>query len=313
RGIAVSQGLQTGLGDASIGGDTYWMTLAAIDECVRNLVCIGADPSRIAILDNFCWPSCDNAANMGSLVRACAACYDGAKAYRTPFVSGKDSLNNQLRYTDPSTGEQRVIEIPPTLLITGLGIVPRLERVVTMDAKRPGSALIAVGPPSAALGGSHIQRLFGVPEGADPSIPTTDLKLGPATARLVAALIAAGAVASAHDASDGGLLCAVAEMLIAGNGPTPLGKNATPLGAAIDLSRLYLEPTAAAFGEGPSRYVLEVEPGRIGEVLNAARAAGINATEIGMLDSTGVLTDAKAGLSVVVGDLAGAWLGTLDW
>ncbi|MFT3686304.1 MAG: AIR synthase-related protein [Phycisphaerales bacterium] len=313
RGIAISQGLQTGLGDTTIGGDAYWMTLAAIDECVRNLVCVGADPSRIAILDNFCWPSCDKPTNMGSLVRACAACYDGAKAYGTPFVSGKDSLNNQLRYTDPATGEQRVIEIPATLLITGLGMVPRLDRVVTMDAKKPGNALIVVGPRSSALGGSHAQRLFGLPDGADGSIPRTDLKLGPTAARVIAGLIRNGAIVSAHDVSDGGVLCAVAEMLIGANGPTPLGKNAPPIGAAIDLSRLGVEATAAAFGEGPSRYVLEVEPSRIGEVLNAARAAGIDATELGMLDSTGVLTDGKAGLSVVAGDLAGAWLGTLDW
>jgi hypothetical protein len=112
------------------------MALAAIDECVRNLVCVGADPSRIAILDNFCWPSCDKPQNMAALVRACEGCYDGAKAYRTPFVSGKDSLNNQLRYTDPTTGEKKVIEIPYTLLITGSHVeqevahVPILHHVV---------------------------------------------------------------------------------------------------------------------------------------------------------------------------------------
>jgi phosphoribosylformylglycinamidine (FGAM) synthase-like enzyme len=63
------------------------MALAAIDECVRNLVCVGANPDRIAILDNFCWPSCKKPQNLASLVRAAEGCYDGAKAYRTPFVS----------------------------------------------------------------------------------------------------------------------------------------------------------------------------------------------------------------------------------
>ncbi|MBX9735321.1 MAG: hypothetical protein K2X32_00205, partial [Phycisphaerales bacterium] len=106
RGIAISQGLQTGIGDPRLAGayaDPYVMTLAAIDECVRNLVCVGADPERIAILDNFCWPSCKKPENLGSLVRAAEACYDGAKAYRTPFVSGKDSLNNQ--FTIPASAE----------------------------------------------------------------------------------------------------------------------------------------------------------------------------------------------------------------
>src|SRR5690606_32989920 len=36
RGLAISCGLATGL-----EGDPYLMTLAAIDECVRNLVCVG--------------------------------------------------------------------------------------------------------------------------------------------------------------------------------------------------------------------------------------------------------------------------------
>ncbi|MBZ0171331.1 MAG: hypothetical protein K8E66_03035, partial [Phycisphaerales bacterium] len=113
KGLAIASGLATGLEN-----DPYLMTLAAIDECVRNLVCVGADPDRIAILDNFCWPSCKKPENLASLVRAAEGCYDGAKAYRTPFVSGKDSLNNQF-----TTEDGRTIEIPPTLLITGVGIV----------------------------------------------------------------------------------------------------------------------------------------------------------------------------------------------
>ncbi|RMH11918.1 MAG: phosphoribosylformylglycinamidine synthase, partial [Planctomycetota bacterium] len=113
RGLAVGCGLAIGF-----EADPYQMALAAIDECVRNLVCVGADPDRIAILDNFCWPSCARPENLAGLVRAAEGCYDGAKAYRTPFVSGKDSLNNQF-----TTDDGRTIEIPPTLLISGIGIV----------------------------------------------------------------------------------------------------------------------------------------------------------------------------------------------
>jgi phosphoribosylformylglycinamidine synthase len=171
RGLAIACGLQTGLGDPEIGGDPYLMTLAAIDECVRNLVCVGADPSRIAILDNFCWPSCGKAENLGSLVRAAEGCYDGAKAYRTPFVSGKDSLNNQLKYTDPATGKERVIEIPPTLLISGMGIVPDVRVATTMDAKRAGNVLLLVGTTTDEMGGSHLQRIGGCGASA---VPRTD-------------------------------------------------------------------------------------------------------------------------------------------
>lgn len=305
RGVSISCGLQTGIGDPSIGGDPYEMVLAAIDECVRNLVCVGTDPSRIAILDNFCWPGCaadyPNAEqNMGALLRACAGCYDGAKAYRTPFVSGKDSLNNQLRYKDAATGREHLIQIPPTLLITGLGIVSDVRTCVTMDAKRAGNVLVLVGRTQAALGGSHVQQLAG---GSLPtalaSLPKTDLTLGPATAAAVHGLISAGLVRSAHDVSDGGVLCAVAEMLIAHGS----------LGAKIDLTAAHADPLVAAFSESPSRYVLEIEAGAKSDVLAKLQAVG--AAVLGELNTSGELS---WGLDAApVAALATAWRGPLDW
>ena len=52
----------------------------AIDEAVRNCVAVGADPRRIAILDNFCWGNTDRPETLGSLVRAALACRDVAIA-----------------------------------------------------------------------------------------------------------------------------------------------------------------------------------------------------------------------------------------
>lgn len=297
RGLAIACGLQTGIGDPELGGDPYLMALAAIDECVRNLVCVGADPSRIAILDNFCWPSCQKPENLGSLVRAAEGCYDGAKAYRTPFVSGKDSLNNQLKYTDPATGRERVIEIPPTLLISGIGIVPDISRAVTMDAKRAGNLLLQIGTTTGDLGGSHHQRLAG----GDSPVPRTDLSAGPRTARTVHDLIRAGLVQSAHDVSDGGLLVAISEMLIAAPG----------LGAALDFGGVHDDAVVAGFSESPSRYVLEVTF----EDLERVRAAlkDVPWHSIGRVNDSGRLQWAASGLDVPVTDLAAAWLGTLNW
>ncbi|MCH7962293.1 MAG: hypothetical protein IIC49_08145, partial [Planctomycetes bacterium] len=181
RGLAIACGLGV---CTTPQDDPYQMALAAIDECVRNLVCTGADPSRIAILDNFCWPGCTDPANLGSLVRAAEGCYDGAKAYRTPFVSGKDSLNNQF-----TTEDGRTIEIPPTLLITGIGIVEDVNKCVTTDAKHAGNVLILVGPTQDAMGGSHFEQINGIQAGVASSLPVTDLAQGPALAHAVAPLI----------------------------------------------------------------------------------------------------------------------------
>ncbi len=344
RGLAISQGLQNGIGDPRFespghggGSDPYLMALAAIDECVRNLVCVGADPDRIAILDNFCWPSCQKPDNLARLVRAAEGCYDGAKAYRTPFVSGKDSLNNQLRYTDPATGQERLIEIPPTLLITGIGIVPSVAKAVSMDAKRAGNELLLIGTTTPAMGGSifgEMARAAGELSDASAAqagmVPRVDLQAGPATARAMHALINAGLVQAAHDCSEGGLLVAIAEMLIASGGtPTgaPRDRAQAPLGASISAKpeTIVLGLTAeaavrtAAFAESPSRYVLEVareDMARVQTVIaEVARSAGVSipVLPLGTLTAEPRLRWPQSELDVAVEDLATAWLGPLDW
>ncbi len=322
RGVAVACGLAPAVGDAALGGDPYQMALAGIDEAVRNLVCVGADPSRIAILDNFCWPSCDKPRNMGALVRACAGCYDGAKAYRTPFVSGKDSLNNQLRYTDPGTGQARVIEIPCTLLITGLGIVPDARRCVTMDAKRAGNVLVLVGQTQGRLGGSIAQQVACARgAAAQAPIPRVDLSSGPGSARAVADLIQRGLVRAAHDVSDGGVLAAVAEMLIATAArPDDVAEDVRPLGAEVlvragDGAMGSLSPWDWAFCESPSRYVLEVREADLEATLGTiGRAPGLRwGGPIARLNDGGRLVWADQGLDERVEALRDAWMSPLDW
>ncbi len=304
RALAISQGLATGVGDPDLpggGGDPYLMALAAVDECVRNLVSVGADPDRIAILDNFCWPSCKKPQNLASLVRASEGCYDAAKAFRTPFVSGKDSLNNQF-----TTDDGRTIEIPPTLLITGIGIVPDRRACVTSDAKRAGHTLLLVGPTTAHMGGSVLQSIHG---GRVPAsgVPRVELGLAPKLARLVHGLIRDRLIASAHDCSDGGLMVAVAEMLIGS-----LGRDSGALGCEIDLRRVpggEVPPIAAAFGESPSRWVLEVAPADLERVRRALSGAPFG--EIGRLDDSGRLRVGGGEWSVA--ELFEAWTAPLDW
>jgi phosphoribosylformylglycinamidine synthase II len=326
RGLAISCGMATGVGDPAAGGDPYFMALAAIDECVRNLVCVGADPRHIAILDNFCWPSCTRPENLASLVRAAEGCYDGAKAYRTPFVSGKDSLNNQFRFDDPATGRSRTIEIPPTLLITGIGIVQNLARVVTMDAKRPGNLLLLIGETTAHLGGSHYARIRGL-AGSDPDLaavtPHVDLSAGPRTAQAVAQLIRDGLVISAHDCSDGGMLVAVAEMLIATSSGAEAASLADlltrtpappPLGAELTIDPGSLEAHELAFAETPGRYVLEVRADDVPRVRTVLRDhGGVRAVTLGALTDSARLVWQRADLDTKVHELANAWLSPLDW
>ena len=308
RGVAIGCGLQPGLGEKAIGGqgDSYWMTLAAIDEAVRNVVCVGTDTQRIAILDNFCWPSCDDPAMLGSLVRAAEACHDGALAYHTPFVSGKDSLSNQF-----TTEQGQLITVPVTLLITALGIVPDVKRCLTMDAKSEGNILIVVGATGSSMGGSHYMTVTGDID-HDVNVPRVDLKLGPKTASIVANLIAQGLAVAAHDVSDGGLLVAAVEMAFAGR-----------LGLDLDLTHLPtydgtdLDATSACFSETPSRYLLEIRPDDLPSVQGLLHEAGVVYGHIGVLTGHQQLTCRFQGAARLVNEpidrLLAAWQNPLDW
>lgn len=289
RALAIGNGLATGL-----GSDPYAMAIAAIDECVRNLVCVGADPTRIAILDNFCWPSCKDPRNMGALVRACAGCYDAAKAYRTPFISGKDSLNNQF-----VTEDGRTIQIPPTLLISGFAPVAEDTRAISMDAKSAGNALVLVGKTTNRLGGSHFAMLAGV---TGAKIPAPNLLDGPKHAASVARAMEAGLVQSAHDCSEGGFLVAAAEMAFSGGLGLALDVDAMPADSDVSLA-------ARLFAEDSARYVLEV---RSADLAALSKALGdVPHAVVGSFNASGELT--VAGASAKVADLGQAWSGGLAW
>ncbi|MBO0696947.1 MAG: phosphoribosylformylglycinamidine synthase subunit PurL [Zavarzinella sp.] len=239
QGLAIANGINPRYGDL----DPYWMAAAAIDEAVRNAVAVGADPKRIAILDNFCWGNVNDPAVLGSLVRAAEACRDVALAFGTPFISGKDSLNNEYRTAD------RRISIPGTLLISAMGLVPDVRRCVTMDLKEPGNDLYVVGVTKDELGGSHFHFVSGQAGGA---VPRVDLDLAPKVFAAVHAAITKGLVRACHDPSEGGLAVALAEMAFAGG----IGADVTDLKAV----GAGLSDTARLFSESPTRFVLEVKP-----------------------------------------------------
>ena len=173
----------------------------AIDEAVRNVVAVGADPTRIALLDNFCWGNTDRPEVLGSLVRAAEACRDVALAFGMPFISGKDSLNNEFR-----AGGRHIV-IPPTLLISAMGRVPDVRRCVTMDLKEPGNVCYLVGDDeatswaartitsSAAWTGGEVPQVDWPSRAAD--LPASCTRRS-----------ASGLVRACHDLSEGGLAVA---------------------------------------------------------------------------------------------------------
>jgi phosphoribosylformylglycinamidine synthase len=190
KAIVLSNGINPEYGKR----DAYKMAWSVMDEAIRNAVAVGADPDRIAVLDNFCWGDPLRPEALGRLVEACRGCHDAALFYGTPFISGKDSLNNEYLGADGLRHS-----IPPTLLISAIGVVQDVTQSITMDLKEAVNHMYLVGD-------------FSDEQRPVPEVPTSTLQVY----RALHQAITNGLVRSAHDLSEGGLAVAAAEMCIGG-------------------------------------------------------------------------------------------------
>ncbi|MCC7083417.1 MAG: phosphoribosylformylglycinamidine synthase subunit PurL, partial [Pirellulales bacterium] len=245
RGVVIGCGMNPRYGDI----DTYHMATSAIDEAIRNCVAVGADPSRIALLDNFCWGDCEKSETLGSLVRAALACQDLSLVLETPFISGKDSLNNEFSFSDDA-GNKQTIAIPPSLLISAMGQIVDVSQAVTMDLKDSDGLLYLVGETKDELGGSHFALIHNVAGGEMPKVDPARAK---ATFAAMHAAIQDSSVRACHDLSEGGLAVAIAEMCFAGG-----------IGAEIELANVpksaKLSAVQLLFSESNTRFLCEVRP-----------------------------------------------------
>jgi phosphoribosylformylglycinamidine synthase len=297
KGLAISCGMNPLYGDI----DPYWMALAGIDEAIRNLICVGGKADRIALLDNFCWGDCTKPETLGPLVRASQACYDGAMAFEAPFISGKDSLNNEFSCED---GTQ--ISIPSTLLISAISMVDDINKCVTMDAKKASNLLFIVGETKNELGGSHYYKINGQ---IGVNVPKLELEKAPQIAKRISDAIAQELIVSCHDCSEGGLAVALAEMAFAGG----LGIEADLRGLpkSKDCSRVDTQ----LFSESNSRYIVEVEQ----EKYDAFAKLMLNLPfgQIGKVtEEKTLIIKAENGKAVIEADidsLKQAWQKPFDW
>jgi phosphoribosylformylglycinamidine synthase len=285
HGIAVGIGVNPwyGLHDAES------MALAVVDEAIRNVVAAGADPDRIALLDNFSWGDPRDPVTLGQLVDAVGGCCEAADRYQAPFVSGKDSLNNT--YTTTDGGRHAV---PPTLVITAVAHVPDADATVTSELTAPGNVLLLVGDTGEHFAGSHLDLLTGAhrsPSAEAGATPRPD-EGAPERYRALHRAIADGLIAACHDVSEGGLAVAVAELCIASG-----------LGAAVD-SLPHADVTAALFSESAARLVLEVSAQHVDDV--TARIDKVHVLGTVTAEPTLVLGEA---VRLDVADLTAAFTG----
>ena len=233
KGIVISCGMNPNYGKI----DPYWMAASGIDEAIRNNLAVGG--RRISLLDNFTWGSPERPDRMGGLVRACKACYDFAKAFGTPFISGKDSLYN----------ESVLGPVTPTLLFTAIGTIPDVRKAVSVDLKRSGDLIYLVGQTYSELGGSEYYKLKGFIGMKVPKVRVTQAKR---IMNSITKAIDAGYVKSCHDLSEGGLAVAAAEMSLSSDYGMELNLANVPVPKNMKRNDYIL------FSESNSRFLVEV-------------------------------------------------------
>ena len=303
-GLVLSHGICPKFSDA----DTYWMMANAVDEAVRNAVAVGADPTTLAGVDNFCWcdpvqseKTPDGKYKLAQLVRANKALEHFCLGYGVPCVSGKDSMKNDFM------GGGEKISIPPTVLFSVLGNIHNVNKAVTSDFKTEGEAIFLLGRTANELAGSEAADALGLAGGA---VPQVDLLAAKTRYALVYQAMQQGFISACHDLSDGGLAVALAEMALGGR-----------LGARVNLARVPAEKglgvAALLYSESASRLLVTVRRENLAAFQQLMGThIGFDAALIGNVANTGTLVVAygeKDVLRLDVEDVAEAFKATLRW
>jgi len=238
-GVIVSNGINPQYGKI----DPYWMAASAIDEALRQIIAVGGNLKQVALLDNFSWGDTNQPDMLGALVQAAQACYDMATIYGAPFISGKDSLNNEFEF------EGKTISIPHTLLISAIGVMEDVNRVISMDFKKAGDLIYIVGATWNELGGSEYFRMHG---SIGNRVPKVNPHQGKELMDKLSLATEKGLVRACHDLSEGGLAVAIAEMAFAAGLGATVYLEHIPLDEPIDRDDFIL------FSESNSRFLVEV-------------------------------------------------------
>ncbi len=253
--------------------DTYSMAASAIDTAIRNAVSAGVSLEHLAILDNFCWSSSEAPERLYELKQAAKACYDTAIAYGTPFISGKDSMFNDFRGYSES-GDAIHIAALPTVLISAIGVMPDVEKAMTIDFKREGDLIYLLGDTNDELGASEYYTRLGH---VGNTVPSVNAKKNLKVYSAVSKAIQSNIVSSAIGVGRGGLAVALAKSTIAGG-----------LGVDVALTKVKGAAKSAdsiLFSESQGRILVSVRPEMKKAFEKSCR--GLSLTHLGEVTNTG--------------------------
>jgi len=262
--------------------EPYTGTVEVVLECAANLACVGAEPLGLTNCLNFGNPEKPRVAwQLSESVRGLG---DACRALGIPVVGGNVSL-----YNEGTEGP-----IYPTPIVGMVGRLLDPARAAPIGFAAEGDAIALLGPFAPELTGSELAKLWGLD--LAPLHPV-DLDAQRAALDLVRRGVREGLFRSAHDVSEGGLGCALAECCIEGR-----------IGARIEYYRgaeigKAPEPHMGwLFGEGPGGVIVSGAPESLQRL--AAEAGDVPVLSLGEVGGDALVMAAGAArLSIPVEDL----------
>lgn len=244
-----------------------------VAESYRNLCASGATPKAVTNNLNFGNPE------RPEIMHQFVGCVEGiAEACRVldyPVISGNVSLYNE-------TNGKGIL---PTPVIGGVGLLENSKSSMDIAFKNEGDAIFVIGQDENFSGhlqqSLYLREILGKKADQAGVPPYVNLKKEKSHGGFILNLIEQQQITACHDVSDGGLLCAIAEMCLAGH-----------IGAELTIE----ENTAFWFGEDQARYIVSTDNPNI--LLEIAEKENIPVMQIGSVRGNDLVLSDHAKISL---------------
>ena len=237
--------------------------MIAVAEAARNIVCSGGEPIGVTNCLNFGNPYDPEV--YYQFVKSVEGMGAACRKFNTPVTGGNVSFYNQ----NPDG------PVYPTPTIGMVGIVEDMKNRMTLDFKNEGDTIVLLGTQRNDIASSeYLNKIKGVEFSPAPYF-NLDEEFN--LQQLVAGLIKAGNIKSAHDISEGGLIITLLESAFTTN-----------KGFEVTAHDSSIRKDAYWVGEAQSRVVVSCTANQTDAIQKAAAAAGIGFAMIGKVTNGNV-------------------------
>jgi len=272
RGTKKALALTTDCNPRYVHADPEVGCAIAVSEAARNIVCAGGDPSAVTNCLNFGNPY--NPEVYWQFVGAIKGMSKACLKFATPVTGGNVSFYNQ------SKNEQGEVPVFPTPTIGMVGIIQNKNNRMTLDFKSEGDAIYLLGSSKDDVNSSEYLYSFCGVKGSPAPYFNLDEEFD--VQQLVAKLIKAGLVNSAHDVSDGGLFITLLESSM----PRGLGFNVE---CDEDIRK-----DAFLFGEAQGRIVVSVSQDKLDDFVELIAETEVDFYNLGEVKGDEIMIDGES-------------------